>query len=183
MKTLLFFLMIGFCSWGQVTEGVEELSPPPPEVTPLTPPPPRAKSDIIELIYEDEETVTESDIVEFPDVQAEFPCHTFYQYDTLGNAIAQTNECGISAMMRFLSENIIYPETAVEMNEQGRVFLQFIVEKDGSITNVKVDKGVSSTIDKEAIRVVQKMPKWNPGQVKGRNVRSKFRIPINFRLG
>ena len=147
-----------------------------------TPKPPPEKSDIIELIHEDEETVTESDITVFPDVQAEFPCHTFYQYDTLGNVSAQTNKCGISAMMQFLSENIIYPETAVEMNEQGRVFLQFVVEKDGSITHVKVDKGVSSSIDKEAIRVVQKMPKWNPGQVKGRSVRSICRVPITFRL-
>jgi TonB family protein len=171
MKTLLFFLMIGFYSCGQVPEGVEEL-PPPPEVTPLTPPPP-----VKNVVDKPNDFISD-----FPDVEAEFPCHTFYQYDTLGNVSAQTNECGISAMMQFLSENINYPETAVEMGEQGRVFLQFIVEKDGSITDVKVDKGVSSTIDKEAIRVVQKMPKWNPGQVKGRNVRSKFLIPINFRL-
>ena len=150
------------------------------EVT--TPKPPPEKSDIIELIHEDEETITESDITVFPDVQAEFPCHTFYQYDTLGNVSAQTNECGISAMMRFITENIIYPETAVEMNEQGRVFLQFVVEKDGSITNVKVDRGVSIDLDREAKRVIRKMPKWKPGETKGRAVRARCRLPINFQL-
>jgi TonB family protein len=167
IKVLLIFLMIGFYSFGQNKPKVIE--------------PPSLVHDV-GVLDGVEDKVAKSDIADFPDVEAEFPCHTFYQYDTLGNVSAQTNECGISAMMQFLSENINYPETAVEMGEQGRVFLQFIVEKDGSITNVKVDKGVSSTIDKEAIRVVQKMPKWNPGQVKGRNVRSKFRIPINFRL-
>jgi TonB family protein len=172
MKTLLFFLMIGFYSCGQVPEGVEEL-PPPPEVTPLTPPPP-----VKNVVDKPNDFISD-----FPDVEAEFPCHTFYQYDTLGNVSAQTNECGISAMMQFLSENINYPETAVEMGEQGRVFLQFVIEKDGSITNVKVDRGVSVDLDNEAKRVLQRMPKWNPGQVNGRNVRSRCRIPINFRLG
>jgi TonB family protein len=165
--------MIGFCSWGQVPEGVEELPPPPPEVKPIKPLPPIKT--VVEIPIEF--------VSDFPDVEAEFPCHTFYQYDTLGNVSAQTNECGISAMMQFLSENIIYPETAVEMGEQGRVFLQFVIEKDGSITNVKVDRGVSVDLDNEAKRVLQRMPKWNPGQVNGRNVRSRCRIPINFRLG
>ena len=176
MKTLLFFLMIGFFSWGQVPESVEEPTPPPVAIP--VPPPSEVTSP--------EKTVLEipsEDIVDFPDMDAEFPCHTFYRYDSLGNVSFQTEVCGTLGLMRFINENVNYPETSIEMNEQGRVFLQFIVEKDGSITNVKVDRGVSIDLDREAKRVIQRMPRWIPGQVNGRNVRSRCRIPINFRLG
>lgn len=173
MKTLLFFLMIGFCSWGQVPESVEEVPPPPPEVTPPAPPTP------LKTVVE----IPNKDITDFPDDDAKFPCHIFYEYDTLGNISSQMESCGAVAMMRFIRENISYPESSIEMNEQGRVFLQFIVEKDGSITNLKVDRGVSADIDREAKRVIQRMPRWISGQVNGRNVRSRCRLPINFRIG
>ena len=86
-------------------------------------------------------------------------------------------------MMQFLSDNIHYPETSAEMNSQGRVYLQFVVEIDGSITNIKLDRGVDKDIDQEAVRVIRRMPRWIPGQVNGRNVRSRCRLPINFRIG
>jgi protein TonB len=102
-------------------------------------------------------------IVDFPDIEAEFPG-------------------GIIAMMKWINDNISYPETSIEMNEQGRVFLQFVVEKDGSITNVKVDRGVSIDLDREAKRVIRKMPKWVPGEIEGRTIRARCRLPINFQL-
>ena len=111
-----------------------------------------------------------------------FPCHTFYSYDTLGNVTGQEEYCGLSGMMVWINKNVRYPQTAIEMNEQGRVFLQFVVEKDGSITNIKVVRGVSSEIDKEALRVIQKMPKWTPGVSAGKPIRCRARLPINFRL-
>jgi TonB family protein len=121
-------------------------------------------------------------LVEFPDEEATFPCHTFYNYDTLGNVIGEFERCGASAMMTWIGQNVVYPQTSVEVNEQGRVFLNFIVERDGSISNVNVVRGVSPDLDREAKRVVSRMPNWIPGKVAGRAVRSSCRLPINFKL-
>ncbi len=85
-------------------------------------------------------------------------------------------------LMKFLSENVKYPEAAEETGTQGRVIVQFIVEADGSITNVKVVKNVSDEIDAEAVRVINAMPKWKPGMQKGQPVRVKYTIPVTFRL-
>ena len=85
-------------------------------------------------------------------------------------------------LMKFLSENVKYPEAASKAGTQGRVVAQFIVEADGSITNVKVVKKVSDEIDAEAVRVIKAMPKWKPGMQKGQPVRVKYTIPVTFRL-
>ena len=89
---------------------------------------------------------------------------------------------GSIELMKFLSENVKYPEAAEETGTQGRVVAQFIVEADGSITNVKVLKNVSDEIDAEAVRVIKAMPKWKPGMQKGQPVRVKYTIPVTFRL-
>ena len=85
-------------------------------------------------------------------------------------------------LMKFLSENVKYPEAALKAGTQGRVVAQFIVEADGSITNVKVLKNVSDEIDAEAVRVINAMPKWKPGMQNGKVVRVKYTIPVTFRL-
>ncbi len=82
----------------------------------------------------------------------------------------------------YLGKKIVYPEIAVENGIQGRVVLQFVVEKDGSITDIKVVRGVDSSLDKEAMRVVKEMPKWKPGKQRGKPVRSRFTLPVAFRL-
>ena len=89
---------------------------------------------------------------------------------------------GNTAMVQWLSQNMRYPVTAKKDNIQGRVLVQFVVEKDGSISNVAVVRSIDSPLDKEAVRVVKAMPKWNPGKHKGQIVRSKFTLPINFKL-
>jgi TonB family protein len=89
---------------------------------------------------------------------------------------------GSIELMKFLSENIKYPEAASKAGTQGRVVAQFIVEADGSISNVKVLKNVSDEIDAEAVRVIKAMPKWKPGMQKGQPVRVKYTIPVTFRL-
>ena len=89
---------------------------------------------------------------------------------------------GSIELMKFLSENIKYPEEASKAGTQGRVIAQFIVEADGSISNVKVLKNVSDEIDAEAVRVIKAMPKWKPGMQKGQPVRVKYTIPVTFRL-
>lgn len=89
---------------------------------------------------------------------------------------------GQDELMTFLSKNIQYPIDAKESGVQGRVICTFVVENNGSITNVKVTKSVSTSLDNEAIRVIQNMPHWNPGKQNGSTVRTKFTLPVIFRL-
>ncbi len=89
---------------------------------------------------------------------------------------------GQAALMKWLSNNIRYPESAQQNDIQGRVIVKFVVEKDGSIGNATILKGVDRDLDREAIRVVKKMPKWQPGKNNGVAVRSYFNLPVTFRL-
>ena len=89
---------------------------------------------------------------------------------------------GQGALMQFLANNMKYPTVAVENGVQGRVLVGFIVERDGSLSNVKVERSVDPELDKEAVRVVKAMPKWQPGKLKGSAVRVKFTVPIVFRM-
>ena len=89
---------------------------------------------------------------------------------------------GMGALMQYLSSNIKYPAIAEENGIQGRVICTFVVERDGAITDVKIAKSVDPSLDKEAMRVVSKMPKWIPGKQNGSAVRVKYTLPVTFRL-
>ena len=89
---------------------------------------------------------------------------------------------GDAALMSWLSQNIKYPLVAAEMAIQGRVIVQFVVEKDGSITDVKVAKSVDPSLDKEAARVIKSMPHWIPGRQNGSPVRVRYTVPVTFKL-
>ena len=89
---------------------------------------------------------------------------------------------GNAAMMQFLSANIRYPVIAQENGIQGRVICNFVVERDGSITDVQVVRGVDPSLDREAVRVIQQMPRWKPGKQRGQAVRVRFTLPVVFRL-
>lgn len=89
---------------------------------------------------------------------------------------------GIEAFYHYLFSNIRYPEEARTRNVQGKVFLTFIVERDGSISNIKVLRGIGSGCDEEAIRVLGNMPKWNPGLQNGYAIRQQYTVPISFSL-
>lgn len=89
---------------------------------------------------------------------------------------------GQGAMMQFLSSNLQYPEEARLGGLQGRVIVGFIVERDGSISNVKISRSVAPSLDSEAIRLAKSMPKWKPGKSDGHAVRVKYTIPIVFRV-
>ena len=89
---------------------------------------------------------------------------------------------GMQAMIEFLQTNMKYPEDAAKQKVEGRVMVQFVVETDGSISDVHVAKQVFPSLDAEAVRVVQAMPKWTPGREKGRVVRVKYLLPIVFRM-
>ena len=160
----------------QETQDIETPPPPPPVVDA---PPPVTEEIIEEENTEEEptpvvqtpppvdigqeEVVVESEIIDFPDVEASFPG-------------------GAAAMQKWIGQNVQYPQTSIEMNEQGRVYLSFVVEKDGKIGNIKIERGVSIDLDKEAKRLLRKMPKWKAGEASGRKVRTRCRLPINFTL-
>ncbi len=118
------------------------------------PPPPPGDSLIVEV---------DPPVIDFPDVEATF----------IG---------GAAAMQKWIAENVQYPQASIQMNEQGKVYLSFVVELDGSISNIAIERGVSGDLDKEAKRLVRKMPKWSPGEAKGKKARTRCRLPINFTL-
>jgi protein TonB len=89
---------------------------------------------------------------------------------------------GTTALMKFLNDNLNYPVVAQENGIKGRVTLKFVVSRDGSVGNIQVLKGVDPSLDKEAVRVVQSMPKWIPGKQNGKNVNVWFTLPVNFTL-
>ena len=89
---------------------------------------------------------------------------------------------GPAALMQFLQSNTHYPAVAQENGVQGRVTVSFVVEKDGSITDVQVARSADPSLDKEAVRVVKSMPRWTPGRQNGSTVRVKFNVPVTFRL-
>jgi protein TonB len=169
------------------TQEEKQEETPPPAATPQVNVPPPVTENIIKEENTDKEPVTvvevippdivikideeviigvviEEEIIEFPDVEAEF----------IG---------GAQALMKYIQTNIQYPPTSIEMNEQGKVYLSFVVEPDGSISNVVVERGVSPDLDKEAKRVVRSMPNWKPGESKAKKSRTRCRLPINFQLG
>ena len=89
---------------------------------------------------------------------------------------------GYEGLAKYLSDSITYPAIAKEYNIQGKVFVQFVVEKNGKVSNVKIVRGVDKNLDKEAVRVVQSFPDWKPGKQKGKEVRVSLVVPINFKL-
>ncbi len=89
---------------------------------------------------------------------------------------------GEEARIRYLQENLRYPQMAREAGIQGTVFVTFVVERDGSVTDVRVIRGIGGGCDEEAIRVVRNMPRWTPGRQRGQPVRVQFNMPIRFVL-
>lgn len=164
---------------------IQEETPPPP------PPPAPEVIEEIEIVEDDKETEsidfsTEDDdkkvqeIIAVP-VQVE-------EEDPEENVVFQVVENmpefpgGRKALMEYLAENIKYPSIAAENNIQGRVVCQFTVWKDGTIKDIVVARGIDPSLDREAIRVVQSMPKWTPGKQRGKAVNCRFTLPILFRL-
>lgn len=85
-------------------------------------------------------------------------------------------------VQQWIAKHVKYPTIAAENNIQGKVYVQFVVEKDGSVSNVRVARGVDASLDKEAVRVIQSMPKWKPGLQRHKPVRVSYTLPIAFQL-
>ena len=88
----------------------------------------------------------------------------------------------MAACLKYLSQNIKYPVMAQENGIQGRVIVQFVVNSDGSIVDPVVVRSVDPSLDREALRVIQSMPKWKPGQQRGKAVRVRYTVPVTFKL-
>lgn len=164
----------------------EQNTPPPP------PPPPEVTTEL-EVVDDDkeieneveinaeskEEAAVEVYIAPVVEAEEEEPETTIFQVVEEQPGYPGGDE----ARLRYLSENIDYPVIARESGIQGTIFLTFVVERDGSITDVKVLRGIGGGCDEEAVRVVKNMPKWNPGKQRGKEVRVQFQMPIKFILG
>ncbi len=89
---------------------------------------------------------------------------------------------GEEGLLKFVTENTKYPEVAKEKKIQGKVFVQFVINKDGNVEDVKLAKGVDPLLDEAAMNIVKSMPQWKPGKQRGQNVNVSFVVPINFQL-
>ncbi len=160
------------------------------------PPPPPPEPEVPEIIEVTEERVeTKIDLSSLEDDQSRAQIQTYTPppppkpveeevTDEIFVVVEQQPEFpgGMSALMKFLGDNIKYPVIAQENGIQGRVITNFVVERDGSITDVQFVRGQDPSLDREAVRVIQSMPKWKPGQQRGKPVRVRFTLPVVFRL-
>ena len=178
--------------------GSREVVDIPEEIIPITeqkvkPPPPPPPKQVVQINVVDDDVEVEDDIMidveadENTEVEEYIPIEV-EEEEAVEAQIFMVVESmpefpgGESALNRFLYENIKYPQMAKESGIQGRVFVTFVVERDGKVTDVRVLRGIGGGCDEEAIRVVQNMPKWSPGKQRGKPVRVQFNLPIKFTL-
>ena len=157
------------------------------------PPPPAAvtKADIIEIVEDDADI--EEDIMASTEDNVEWVDLDDYdvvevepepEEEEIFMVVEDQPEFpgGTAALLEYLRKNIKYPAICRENNIQGRVLVTFIVNKDGAIVDPEVVKSVNPSLDKEALRVISQMPNWKPGSQRGKPVRVKYTVPVNFRL-
>ena len=161
------------------------MKPPPP------PPPAPKLTDLIDIVEDDTNIDEELEIQDAEDdsENQEVPDVTDfgdYEGEDTGEAqifqVVEDMPAFPGNVTKWISKNVKYPVLAMENGIQGKVFVQFVIEKDGSITDVKVSRGVDASLDKEAVRVVKAMPKWKPGKQRCKPVRVSYTLPIFFQL-
>jgi protein TonB len=201
-------LLVGF-EWSaqefkaSVDEGVadiiaeEEIEITKTDDTPPPPPPPPAPvvAEVLNVV-ENDANVQQADLLSTEDNATEAQTQTYVPTVVLDNTDEEeaSNEVfiiveempefpgGIAELTAYLSRSIKYPAIAQENGIQGRVTCSFVVNKDGSIVDAEVVRGIDASLDKEALRVINAMPKWKPGKQRGKAVRVKYNLPVNFRL-
>jgi protein TonB len=175
-----------------ITQPIFTAAPPPPADAPQV-------AEILDIVENDEEIVEEkietsestTEAISGPVAQVSGPVATgpvvveeASDEGEIFQVVEQMPEFpgGMQALMAYLSKNIKYPSVAQDNGIQGRVLVSFVVNKDGSIVDPEVIKSVDAALDKEAMRVIKAMPKWNPGKQRGKPVRVKYTVPVLFRL-
>lgn len=177
---------------GEVTDQFEDVMEIPPTEQPPPPPPKIQQPEIIEVPDEEEieeeievdldveiteETVVEEIVFDEP-VEEEVADEIFTIVEDQPAPIG-----GMTAFYEYVGKKLKYPAQARRMGIEGRVFVQFVVDKDGTITEVTAIKGIGAGCDEEAVRVIEGAPKWKPGKQRGRPVKVRMILPITFKLG
>ncbi len=171
---------------------VEEIIPITEQKVKPPPPPPPKQTTVINIVEDeveiedeieiDAEASQDTEIEEY--VPIEMEAEEEIKEDQIFAVVEAMPEFpgGQPEMMKFLSKNINYPTMARESGIQGMVYVTFVVERDGSVTDVKVMRGIGGGCDEEAVRVVTRMPKWIPGKQRNKPVRVQFNLPVRFAL-
>lgn len=164
---------------------------------PLPPPPPAVTKSISdELILVDDDSQEENNMISSEDLGAAVvaPAPKVVEVAKVPDEVIEDNEIfkivekmpefpgGMAACLKFLANNIKYPTISQEHGVQGKVVIQFVVNKDGSIVDPTVVRSVDPYLDKEALRVISMMPRWTPGTQRDKPVRVKYTVPVTFRL-
>lgn len=163
----------------------EEIKPPPP-------PPPPKMAEVLNIVTDDTEI---SDELEILDTEATEDTEIEFQEVTVEEEVEEvadevfviveqmpTFPGGDLELRKFLAQSVKYPVIAQENGIQGRVFVRFVINQKGEVTNVEVARPLDPNLDKEAVRVVKSMPKWTPGMQRGKPVKVSYTVPINFVL-
>ncbi len=179
---------------GKVSSSFENIVEVPPTEQPPTPKPKFVQPKIIEIPDEEEVMeeieidldieMTEEQVIDqpvFAQMELEIEEEEAEEIFTIVEQQPEP-EGGLSAFYSYVSQNLKYPRLAQRSNIQGRVYIQFVVEKDGSLTDINTMKGIGGGCDEEACRIIGNAPNWKPGKQRGRPVRVKMIIPIHFRL-
>jgi protein TonB len=169
----------------EMVEITQQNKPPPP-------PAPPAQTTLIHIVTDDVEVdddlVIDAEANELTVIEAYTPPAVTEEEEVAEAEIFTVVEespsypGGEVARIQFLQQNIVYPQMARESGIQGTVYVTFVVERDGRVTDVRVLRGIGGGCDEEAIRVIKAMPKWNPGKQRGKPVRVQFNMPIKFTL-
>lgn len=177
---------------GKRTDSFEETMEVPPTEQP-PPPAPVIQQPVVVEVPDEEEIkddikvnldveVTDETKVEAIVVQAEEPKEESDEIFTVVEESA-TPKGGMQAFYKYVGEKVKYPAQARRMGIEGRVFVEFVIGKDGTLSDVKAIKGIGAGCDEEAVRIVQSAPAWNPGKQRGKPVKQRYTLPIIFKLG
>lgn len=169
----------------EMVEITQQNKPPPP-------PAPPAQTTLIHIVTDDVEVdddlVIDAEANELTVIEAYTPPAVVEEEEVAEAEIFTVVEespsfpGGDVARIQFLQQNIVYPQMARESGIQGTVYVTFVVERNGAVTDVRVLRGIGGGCDEEAVRVIKAMPKWNPGKQRGKPVRVQFNMPIKFTL-
>ena len=170
--------------------GEDLISPPVTEIEP-----PKPKVQVFELVEIDNEIDVEEPLYEIiiatgepepPEIEHELFAEPIdEEVDVVRDIVEKMPSFhgGMEAFYKFVSKNLKYPAQARRMGIEGKVFVNFVVDRDGSLSDIKVIKGIGAGCDDEVERIIRKSPKWNPGKQRGIPVRVRMMLPITFRLG
>ncbi len=171
----------------------EVLNTPPEELPPPPPPEQEIVATDLKVVENDEQPINEVGLINADD-NANRAQETFVKVEVKEEEEVVEEEVflvveddpefpgGLSALSQYLASNIKYPQLAKENNITGKVFVSFVVEKDGSVGQVKILRDIGGGCGAEAVRVVKSMPKWKPGKQRGKPVRTQFNLPVDFSL-